>query len=59
MNEPDECEHGASGYCGLCVAVGENKLSQADADEIHRKSKDTGAKFGGDTGEPGYGDWTG
>lgn len=38
MPRDDECEHGSTGYCGLCIAVGENKLSEKEAMDIHTRS---------------------
>lgn len=36
MPRDDDCEHGSVGYCGLCIAVGENKLAPDQAWKIHR-----------------------
>jgi len=35
---PDTCEHGVEGWCRLCCAVHEGKLSAEDAARIARGS---------------------
>ena len=59
--ERDGCEHGSGGgYCGLCVAVGEGKLSAERAAEIARSGRDENeSTFPGECDHLGYGQWSG
>lgn len=59
MTEPDGCEHGATGYCGLCIAVGEGKLTPERAREIANESERTDSTFPGECDHLGYGNWSG
>lgn len=49
--DDDECEHGSTGYCGLCIAVGENKLSSEQAMKIHLDSQRNESTFPGEIPE--------
>lgn len=49
--DDDECEHGSTGYCGLCIAVGENKLSSEQATKIHLDSQRNESTFPGEIPE--------
>jgi hypothetical protein len=53
------CEHGSgSGYCGLCVAIGEGKLTPERAAEIAEGPKNE-STFPGECDHLGYGQWSG